>query len=375
MRSLVFTTSLWLFVLIHKVTHAFELNPNAYQQNQDEREIKQHCLIFEDHFNRFDLRKWQHEITLSGGGNWEFQWYTNNRSNSFVEDGILYIKPTLTSDSIGEQTMREGGRINLWSGQPSVGCTDNSNYGCERVAGTASGGNYLNPIQSARLRTIDSVSIKYGKVEVRARLPKGDWIWPAIWMMPKHSQYGEWPASGEIDIVESRGNTQYPYGNISTIGSTLHWGTHYTTNKYDLTAAEGILDDGSTFADDFHTYGLEWSKDGLRTFVDDKTILLTNFDQSFFERGGFPETWANPWRSGDIGAPFDSEFYLIFNVAVGGVNGFFPDAPGKPWRNDDPHAINAFWDHREEWLSTWGEDNKNAMAIDWVKVWSAETNC
>ena len=62
-------------------------------------------------------------------------------------------------------------------------------------------------------------------------------------------------------------------------------------------------------------------------------------------------------------------------MAVGGVNGFFPDSPGKPWRNDDPHAINSFWDHREEWLSTWGEDNKNAMAIDWVKVWSAETNC
>ncbi|KAI9275934.1 concanavalin A-like lectin/glucanase domain-containing protein [Phascolomyces articulosus] len=344
-------------------------NGSPSEFNTQQRE-QQQCLVFEDHFNRFDLRKWQHEITLSGGGNWEFQWYTNNRSNSFVEDGILYIKPTLTADTLGESTIREGGRINLWSGEPSVSCT-----GCERVAGQASGGNYLNPIQSARLRTIDSVSIKYGKVEVRARLPRGDWIWPAIWMMPKYSEYGEWPASGEIDIMESRGNLEYPYGNITNVGSTLHWGTHYTTDKYNLTGAEAILEDGSTFADDFHTYGMEWSQDGLRTYVDDQTILLVNFNQTFFERGGFSDAWNNPWKSGDISAPFDSEFYLILNVAVGGVTGFFPDEEKKPWRNQDDHAINEFWDHRDEWLPTWGEGNKRALAIDWVKIWSAETEC
>lgn len=70
--------------------------------------------------------------------------------------------------------------------------------GCERMAQGQSGGNYINPIQSAKLRTIDSVSLRYGKVEVRARLPVGDWLWPAIWMMPKYSAYGSWPASGEF---------------------------------------------------------------------------------------------------------------------------------------------------------------------------------
>ncbi|KAI9496870.1 concanavalin A-like lectin/glucanase domain-containing protein [Zychaea mexicana] len=299
-----------------------------------------------------------------------FHRYTNNRSNSFVEDGILYIKPTLTSDTIGEQYMRDGGRINLWSGEPSVSCT-----GCERVSGSASGGNYLNPVQSARLRTIDSASIKYGKVEVRARLPVGDWLWPAIWMMPKYSDYGIWPASGEIDIMESRGNPEYPYGNATNVGSTLHWGTHWSMDRYNLTHAEAILDDGTTFADDFHTYGLEWSEDGLRTYIDDETVLLVDFDKSFYERGAFPEWSMNPWASGDINAPFDQEFYLVLNVAVGGVNDYWTDGPEKPWRNDDPHAINAFWDKREEWLATWGEGNKRAMAIDWVKIWSAETEC
>ncbi|KAI8140183.1 concanavalin A-like lectin/glucanase domain-containing protein [Fennellomyces sp. T-0311] len=367
-----FYLTLSLLVLI---TDAFELNPDSLELMQEAPEIKQHCLVFEDHFNRFDLKKWQHEITMSGGGNWEFQWYTNNRSNSFVEDGILYIKPTFTADFMGERAMKEGGRLNLWSGQPSVSCTDNSYYGCERVAGVASGGGYINPIQSARLRTINSVSVKYGKVEVRARLPVGDYLWPAIWMLPTYSEYGSWPASGEIDIMESRGNLNYPYSNITGVTSTMHWGTDWSTNRYNLTQAELVLDDGSTFADDFHTYGLEWSEDGLRTYVDNKTILLVDFDQSFYERGNFPEWAANPWSSGDISAPFDQEFHLILNVAVGGVNGFWPDGDGKPWENDSPHAANEFWDRRDTWLPTWGEGNKRAMAIDWVKVWSADTEC
>lgn len=66
---------------------------------------------------------------MSGGGNWEFQYYTNNRSNTFVDDGILYIKPTLTSETLGENAVKEGGRIALYSGAPSEDCTDHSNFG------------------------------------------------------------------------------------------------------------------------------------------------------------------------------------------------------------------------------------------------------
>ena len=59
-------------------------------------------LIWEDQFDFLDHSKWSHEITLSGGGNWEFEWYTNNRTNSFVDDGVLYLQPTLTADNVGE---------------------------------------------------------------------------------------------------------------------------------------------------------------------------------------------------------------------------------------------------------------------------------
>lgn len=78
---------------------------------------------------------------------------------------------------------------------------------------------------SAQLRTHDSFQFKYGKVEVRAQLPKGDWLWPAIWLLPSDYAYGGWPASGEIDLLESRGNSPGYEGHDSDIvASTLHWG-------------------------------------------------------------------------------------------------------------------------------------------------------
>ncbi|KAI8053111.1 concanavalin A-like lectin/glucanase domain-containing protein [Gilbertella persicaria] len=331
-----------------------------------------YCLAFEDQFNTFDLKTWQHEITLSGGGNWEFQHYTNNRSNSFVEDGILYLKPTLTSGTIGEDAVKNGGRISLYSGQPAADCTDNSNYGCDRSSGAAANGNYLNPIQSARIRTINSVTLRYGKVEVRARLPKGDWLWPAIWMLPKYDSYGAWPASGEIDIMESRGNEDYPFGNTSIVSSTLHWGPNFYLNKYLLTTDQLKSSLPHTWADGFHTYGLEWSEEGIRTYVDGNTLLQVDFDKTAWERGQFSSPTMNPWKSGDISAPFDQEFYLILNLAVGGVNGYWPDDASKPWKNDDSHAVNQFYDAKNNWLPTWGKGNRRALAIDWVKMWSKD---
>jgi hypothetical protein len=59
-------------------------------------------LIFEDNFDKFNMSRWEHELTMSGGGNWEFEWYVNNRSNSYVKNSVLYLKPTLTEDAIGE---------------------------------------------------------------------------------------------------------------------------------------------------------------------------------------------------------------------------------------------------------------------------------
>ena len=161
---------------------------------------------------------------MSGGGNWEFEWYVNNRSNSYVRNGVLYLMPTMTADAIGEDTVRNG-NVDIWGGSPADMCTSNAFYGCSRNAGAS--GNVINPIRSARLRSTKALNFQYGRVEIKAKLPKGDWLWPALWMLPANNEYGQWPASGEIDIMESRGNDPTTYASVGgsdSFGSTLHWG-------------------------------------------------------------------------------------------------------------------------------------------------------
>lgn len=331
-------------------------------------------LIFDDNFNELNVNAWEHELTLGGGGNWEFQMYTNNRSTSFVENGVLYLRPILTSDTIGEANVRGGYRYDAWGSSPANLCTGNAFYGCERTSGA--GGNYLNPIKSARLRTVNSFNIKYGKVEVRAKMPKGDWLWPAIWMLPKSNYYGEWPSSGEIDIVESRGNAPHPnYEGVDTVLSTLHWGPHWPQNGYPLTSKAYKKTNGKTFNDEFHTYTLEWSPSRIVTHCDGQIILDVDTSRtSFWERGGWNSTsYDNPWKNRPTNAPFDQPFYIILNLAVGGTGGFFVDGyPGKPWSNTSPNAVNQFYDAKGQWLPTWDMNNKahpSALQIDYVRVY------
>lgn len=93
------------------------------------------------------------------------------------------------------------------------------------------------------------------------------------------------------------------------------------------------------------------------TFVDQK--ILGKFDQT---------TYDNPWAGRGKNAPFDQKFYVIFNVAVGGTGGYFPDGNGKPWSDEDPHAVNAFWAAQDQWYPTWDGENA-ALQIDSINVW------
>jgi len=332
--------------------------------------VSAETLIFSEDFNEFDLSKWGHEITLGGGGNWEFEYYSNNRTNSFVRDGILYIKPTLTADTIGEaNVIGNSYTLDVWGSTPADMCTGNAFYGCSRTS--QGGGNYLNPIQSARIRTVDSFAFKYGRIEVVAKLPLGDWLWPAIWMLPKYNSYGNWPASGEIDIMESRGNSNgYPEG-VNTISSTLHWGPYWNANRYTLTHGAYTLATGD-FSEKFHTFGLVWTEKQLKFYVDSESTVVLNvaINSSFWDLGGFPAGTNNPWEGRPNNAPFDQQFYLVLNVACGGTNGYFPDGVGgKPWSDTDPHSVNSFYNAKGAWYPTWKGDSA-AMQIDSVKVWS-----
>ncbi|XP_047498880.1 beta-1,3-glucan-binding protein-like [Penaeus chinensis] len=336
------------------------------------------CLIFDDDFDFLDHNVWEHEITMSGGGNWEFQAYVNNRSISYTRDSTLFIKPELVSNWEGEGFLFSG-ELSLWgmNGRNDV-CTSNSYSGCSRIG---SANNLVNPVLSARLRTLSDFAFRYGRVEVRAKMPRGDWLWPAVWMLPRNWPYGRWPASGEIDIVEARGNENY--GNLGNQygGTTLHWGPYFHENKYDLTHKIYAACDGS-FADSFHIWRVDWTKDSMKFYVDDTLELEVDPGTNFWDFGSFGDQIDNPWSTGSKMAPFDQEFYFIVNLAVGGVNGFFPDDvtihPPKPWKNWSGTAFLDFWKERESWLPTWRAGEKRiseraALQLDYIRVWKMES--
>ncbi|KAJ9048475.1 hypothetical protein DSO57_1034796 [Entomophthora muscae] len=336
---------------------------------------------FEDNFEDLDLNKWRPEITAGGGGNWEFQFYNNDRRAAFVEDRTLYIKPTLTMDYLGmkEDAFVKDGKLDLWGNTPGMQCTANGFYGCERGPGE---GRIANPIMSAQLRTVNSFNFKYGRVEVEARLPKGDWIWPAIWMLPKDHAYGGWPASGEIDIVESRGNSDDCFGDgVSTVSSTLHWGNHWSKSMYELTTGKVKAPKGKDFSKRFTRFTMEWTDKYIRTWADDKLVLNVEFKQPFSKLANFTKDDFNPWANSERRteyAPFNQEFYLILNVAVGGTNGFFPDNPScksskKPWNDKSPTASADFFKNRDKWYPSWSKGKQrhpSALAIRSVKVYT-----
>ncbi|KAI0230570.1 3-glucan binding protein [Massospora cicadina] len=326
--------------------------------------------VFEDDFNFLDFEKWRHEITLGGGGNWEFQFYHNNRSSSFVSGGNLHLKPVLTTEYLGisDKQLINGALIDLWGNSPGFQCTANAYFGCVR---SSDGKNIVNPIMSAQLRTHQSFSFRYGKVEVRAKLPRGDC----------HA-YGGWPASGEIDLMESRGNAPGYHGQgVDTVASTLHWGPYWKYNKHSLTTANYTLPYGKTFADEFHVFTLEWTPEFIRTM-----------SKSLWEFGGFEESsLLNPWRGAKRNAPFDQKFYIIINLAVGGTNNYFPEEPitctgnrdlnttvcsldnRKPWKNTSPTAPKDFILRKQEWYPTWfdskGSNAQSEFLIDYIRVY------
>ena len=158
----------------------------------------------------------------------------------------------------------------------------------------------------------------YGRYEFRARLPTGRGHWPALWLLPQEEAYGGWAASGEIDVMEARG--QEP----DRVLGTLHFGSSWPGNVH----KEGSyrLPDRGSIAD-FHVYALEWEPGEIRWYVDDR---LTQAQSSWWSsskkdgtRGAKPasEKDLNPWP-----APFDRPFYLIMNLAVGGKFLGNPDA-------------------------------------------------
>lgn len=201
----------------------------------------------------------------------------------------------------------------------------------------------------------------------------------AIWMMPRYNSYSSWPASGEIDIMESRGNKNLisSYGvNIGPqqVGSTLHWGPNPDYNKFMLTHFEKNNKTG--YDSEFHRYQLEWTPEKIVFYVDDVAVgEVAPTEGGFWELGNLTATGLeNPWKGSSKMAPFDQEFYIIINLAIGGI-GYFPDDAtnpgGKPWKNTSQKALTDFWEGRSQWLPTWNVTADNShLQVDYVRVWA-----
>lgn len=160
---------------------------------------------------------------------------------------------------------------------------------------------------SARLRTVGKADFQYGRIEARIKLPSTQGIWPAFWMLPTNSIYGGWAAGGEIDIMESVNVS-------STTHGTLHYGEQWPNNQY----RGGSKDVGEDVSDNFHVYGIEWKEDKITWFLDGVPF------------GSIPQSlWYTNAAPADSNAPFDQQFHLLLNVAVGG------NWPGDPNGSSD----------------------------------------
>ncbi|MBK8947039.1 MAG: glycoside hydrolase family 16 protein [Ignavibacteriae bacterium] len=239
---------------------------NEPKDEENIPQIEGYKLVWNDEFKnpQIDLSKWEYEVNASGGGNNELQYYTARKENSFTENEKLKIV------AIAEKyTGPEGTR----------------------------------DFSSARLRSKYKGDWKYGRIEVSAKIPSGKGTWPAIWMLSTDWEYGGWPESGEIDIMEHVGyDPNMVHGSVHTKAYNHVIGTQ-KTNKLKIPTA----------ISDFHKYSVDWSEEKIDFFIDDqKYFTFTN------EYKGW-EKW-----------PFDKRFHLILNVAVGGnwggAQGIDPDA-------------------------------------------------
>jgi beta-glucanase (GH16 family) len=217
-------------------------------------------LIWSDEFDdsTIDAAKWEFQIgdgcpNLCGWGNNELQYY--RAENAVVENGLLRI--TASEQGFG-------------------------------------GKQYT----SARMRTRTQGDWTYGRFEARIRLPEGQGIWPAFWMLPTDEVYGGWPRSGEIDIMEMVGHEP------ATVHGTIHFGEPWPNNSF--TGNSYTLSQGK-FSDNFHEFAIEWGVGVIHWYVDGtKFSTKTRNDLQ-----------GKPW-------PFDQRFHFILNIAVGG------NWPGNP---------------------------------------------
>jgi beta-glucanase (GH16 family) len=215
---------------------------------------------------------------VSGWGNDELQCYTNSPKNLVLRDGTLRII-----------ALREPVR-DVASKDTAATCA----YTSARIKSRAQNGEAL-------------FAQQYGRFEFRAKLPETQGMWPALWMLPLKDTYGTWAASGEIDVMEARGQ------NPQVVLGTLHYGAQWPNNVH--TGKDYTLPNNGRISD-WHVYTIEWSPRRIAWFVDDSLFQVQT-------------SWYTGTQKDSTAAPFDQPFYLVMNLAVGGRFLGSPDSTTK----------------------------------------------
>lgn len=217
-----------------------------------------YTMVWSDEFDgtTINTNDWVFETGAGGWGNNEWQYY--RRENAWVSDGALTIEARQQAYSGSEYT-------------------------------------------SARMITKDKQEFKYGRIDIRALLPEGQGIWPALWMLGENISSVGWPACGEIDIMEMIGGE----ARENTVYGTLHW----DLDGHVQSGGSKTLAD-HTFADKYHVFSITWDETTIKWYVDNEQYYVLNITP-------------------DHMTEFHQNFFIIFNIALGGSWPGYPDATTK----------------------------------------------
>lgn len=223
-----------------------------------------YILIWEDNFEKpeLDLTKWNRQVEPAGRFNEEWQRYTDDEKNSYIENNQLVIEAIHESNKHG-----------------------------------------INQYSSGRLNTAEKFAFTYGKIVANIKLPSGKAIWPAFWMLGANIDENggdtPWPFTGEIDILELWGSVD-----SSIVEANVHYAD--ANGKHTQMGAVGYHLSNGDFTEDFHEFELEWTPEELIWRVDGNTYHTLNITHDKYYA-------------------FHKDFFILFNIAVGGEIAGYPD--------------------------------------------------
>ncbi|XP_049874295.1 beta-1,3-glucan-binding protein-like [Pectinophora gossypiella] len=319
---------------------------------QGQASVCKGILLFSEEFEKEglkDLFNWEPEVKFPDEPDYPFNVYMKENTLD-LEDGNLVISPVLLETQYGEGFIHD--QLDLTNT-----CTGQIGTECKRQA---SGAQILPPVITGKLTTRNKFAFKFGRIEVRAKMPAGSWLLPEINLEPLSNIYGASRyESGLMRVAFVKGNPTFAKKLYA--GPVLSDAEPYRSKL--MKEKIGI----ENWSMDFHNYTLIWKPDGLVMQVDGVQYGTVDPGEGFYSSArqhAVPH--AAHWLKGTVMAPLDQMFYLALGLRVGGVHDF-PDEPDKPWKNRSFKAMLNFYNDQSTWLPTWYDPD---LKIDYIRIYS-----